>query len=117
VWIHDRSRDFHGDEWLARFETARTGVFRALTQLREQGVIKAWGVRVSTVEPCELAVDMAEARPDGFLPSGRLVRRQRQGVGEPVEDNTVHCGRHGQARMAFTCLRLVHGSGLGGLGS
>jgi D-threo-aldose 1-dehydrogenase len=42
VWIHDIARDFHGDEWLAQFETARTGAFRALTRLREQGVIKAW---------------------------------------------------------------------------
>ena len=71
VWIHDLSRDFHGDEWIARFETARTGAFRALTQLREQGVIKAWGLGVNTVEPCELALDMAEARPDGFLLAGR----------------------------------------------
>jgi D-threo-aldose 1-dehydrogenase len=44
VWIHDLSRDFRGHEWLAPFETARTGAFRALTQLREQGVIKAWGL-------------------------------------------------------------------------
>ena len=71
VWIHDLSRDFHGDEWLARFETARTGAFRALTRLRERGVIKAWGLGVNTVEPCELALDMAEARPDGFLLAGR----------------------------------------------
>src|SRR5262245_40718202 len=71
VWIHDLSRDFYGDEWLARFETARTGAFRALTQLRERGVIKAWGLGVNTVEPCELALDMAEARPDGFLLAGR----------------------------------------------
>jgi D-threo-aldose 1-dehydrogenase len=71
VWIHDLSRDFHGDEWLARFETARTGAFRALTQLREQNVIKGWGLGVNTVEPCELALDMAETRPDGFLLAGR----------------------------------------------
>jgi D-threo-aldose 1-dehydrogenase len=71
VWIHDLSRDFHGDEWLARFATARTGAFRALTQLREQGVIKAWGLGVNTVEPCELALDMTEGRPDGFLLAGR----------------------------------------------
>jgi D-threo-aldose 1-dehydrogenase len=71
VWIHDLSRDFHGDEWLARFETARTGAFRALTQMREQGVIKAWGLGVNTVEPCELALDMGESRPDGFLLAGR----------------------------------------------
>src|SRR6516165_53697 len=71
VWIHDLSRDFHGDEWLARFETARTGAFRALTQLREQGVIKAWSLGVNTVEPCELALEMAEARPVGYFLAGR----------------------------------------------
>jgi D-threo-aldose 1-dehydrogenase len=41
VWIHDIARDFHGDEWLAQFEIARKGAFRALTRLREQGVINA----------------------------------------------------------------------------
>src|SRR5215468_594869 len=71
VWIHDLSRDFHGDEWLARFETARMGAFRALTRLRERGVIKAWGLGVNTVEPCELALGMPEGRPDDFLLAGR----------------------------------------------
>ena len=32
-----------------------------------------------------------------------------------MEENTVHCGQHGPGRMAFACLRLVHGSGLGAL--
>jgi D-threo-aldose 1-dehydrogenase len=71
MWIHDLSRNFRGDEWLAPLKTARTRAFRALTQLREHGVIKAWGLGQNSVEPCELALDMAEARPDGFLPAGR----------------------------------------------
>lgn len=71
VWVHDISRDFHGDEWLGYFEAARTGAFRALTRLREQGVIKGWGLGVNSVEPCELTLDMTEARPDGFLLAGR----------------------------------------------
>lgn len=71
VWVHDVSRDFHGDEWLGHFETARKGAFRALTRLREQGVIKGWGLGVNSVEPCELALDMTEARPDAFLLAGR----------------------------------------------
>src|SRR5215470_1660604 len=40
VWIHDVARDFHGDEWIAQFETARKGAFRALDRLREQGAVK-----------------------------------------------------------------------------
>jgi D-threo-aldose 1-dehydrogenase len=71
VWIHDVARDFFGDEWLARFEAARTGAFRALNRLREEGAIKAWGLGVNKVEPCELAIEMTENRPDGFLLAGR----------------------------------------------
>src|SRR5215510_7488181 len=71
VWVHDIAQDFHGDEWLARFGTARKGAFRVLTRLREQGVIKAWGLGVNRVEPCELVLDLAETNPDGFLLAGR----------------------------------------------
>ncbi|MBV9725674.1 MAG: aldo/keto reductase [Gammaproteobacteria bacterium] len=71
VWVHDIAQDFNGDEWLAQFETARKGAFRALTRLREQGIIKAWGLGVNRVEPCELTLDLAEAQPNGFLLAGR----------------------------------------------
>ena len=71
VWIHDVARDFFGDEWIARFEAARTGAFRVLTRLREEGTIKAWGLGVNKVEPCELAIEMNENRPDAFLLAGR----------------------------------------------
>lgn len=71
VWIHDIARDFHGDAWIAQFDIARTGAFRALETLREQGVIKAWGLGVNRVEPCELAVDMVDAGPSALLVAGR----------------------------------------------
>ena len=71
VWVHDIARDFYGDAWLAQFEIARTGAFKVLTRLREEGVIKAWGLGVNRVEPCELALDLTEAQPDGFLLAGR----------------------------------------------
>jgi Aldo/keto reductase family/FHA domain len=38
VFVHDPAQDFHGDAWLAQLETARTGAFRALTRLRDEGV-------------------------------------------------------------------------------
>ena len=50
-------------------ETARTGAFRVLARLREEGVIKGWGLGVNKVEPCEVALDRAD--PDGFLLAGR----------------------------------------------
>ncbi|QQC65865.1 aldo/keto reductase [Paraburkholderia ginsengisoli] len=71
VWVHDIAQDFYGDEWLAQFETARKGAFRVLTRLREEGVIKAWGLGVNRVEPCELTLDLSEAQPDAFLLAGR----------------------------------------------
>jgi D-threo-aldose 1-dehydrogenase len=71
VWVHDVAQDFYGDEWLARFEQARTGAFRVLTRLREEGVIEGWGLGVNRVEPCEIALELDEAQPDGFLLAGR----------------------------------------------
>ncbi|MFS8050904.1 aldo/keto reductase [Rhizobium sp. BR 314] len=71
VWIHDIAQDFYGDEWLSYFEVARQGAFRVLTRLREEGVIKAWGLGVNRVEPIELTLDLSEAEPDGFLLAGR----------------------------------------------
>lgn len=71
VWVHDIAQDFYGDEWLSVFESARTGAFRALDRLRDEGVIKAWGLGVNRVEPIELLLDLNEPRPDGFLLAGR----------------------------------------------
>ena len=71
VWVHDIAQDQYGDEWLNQYETARTGAFRVLTRLREEGVIKAWGLGVNRVEPCEITLDLDEPQPDGFLLAGR----------------------------------------------
>lgn len=71
VWVHDIAQDFYGDEWLAVFESARTGAFRTLTRLRDEGVIKGWGVGVNRVEALELTLDLDEPQPDAFLLAGR----------------------------------------------
>ena len=71
VWVHDIAQDFYGDRWLAMFETARTGAFRALSKLRDQGVIKGWGLGVNKVEPVELLLGLTEAHPDATLLAGR----------------------------------------------
>ena len=67
VYVHDVSPDFHGDEWLAKFEEARTGAFRELTKLRKEGVIASWGLGVNTTEPIELAMALEETKPDIVL--------------------------------------------------
>ncbi|MGV9708374.1 aldo/keto reductase [Streptomyces sp. NPDC003483] len=71
VWVHDVAQDFYGDEWLAAYESARTGAFRVLQRLRDEGVIKAWGLGVNRVEPLELTLDLDEPKPDAFLLAGR----------------------------------------------
>jgi len=71
VWVHDVAQDFYGDEWLGIFETARKGAFKVLDRLRDEGVIRAWGLGVNRVEPIELLLDLKEPRPDGFLLAGR----------------------------------------------
>ncbi|MFF8772483.1 aldo/keto reductase [Kitasatospora sp. NPDC015120] len=71
VWVHDIAQDFHGDQWLQKFEEARTGAFRVLSRLRDEGVIKAWGLGVNKTEPIELTLALDEPQPDGFLLAGR----------------------------------------------
>ncbi|WPB94737.1 aldo/keto reductase [Streptomyces malaysiensis] len=71
VWVHDVAQDFHGNEWLSVYESARTGAFRVLQRLRDEGVIKAWGLGVNRVEPLELTLDLDEPKPDAFLLAGR----------------------------------------------
>lgn len=71
AWVHDIAQDIYGDEWLAVFESARKGAFVALDRLRDEGVIKAWGIGVNRVEPIELLLALEGPRPDGFLLAGR----------------------------------------------
>ncbi|WP_205746728.1 aldo/keto reductase [Duganella callida] len=71
VFIHDVAQDFYGDSWLQHFETARTGAFRALDRLRDEGVIKGWGLGVNRVEPVELMLELDEPKPDVTLLAGR----------------------------------------------
>jgi D-threo-aldose 1-dehydrogenase len=71
AFVHDVAQDFYGDEWLSVFESARRGAFKALDRMRNEGVIKAWGLGVNRVEPIELLLALDEPRPDGFLLAGR----------------------------------------------
>lgn len=71
VWVHDVAQDFYRDGWLGAFESARKGAFRTLDKLRDEGVIKAWGLGVNRVEPIELLLGLEKNNPDGFLLAGR----------------------------------------------
>ncbi len=71
VFIHDLAQDFYGDQWLGVFETARLGAFKALDRLKDEGVIKGWGLGVNHVEPIELLLALDDPRPNVFLLAGR----------------------------------------------
>lgn len=69
AYVHDLAADHLGDAWEEQFEVARTGAFRALIELRDQGVIRGWGLGVNLTEPCIRALEQAD--PDVFLLAGR----------------------------------------------
>lgn len=71
AFVHDLAQDFWGDRWLEQFEIARNGAFKVLDRLRNEGIIKAWGLGVNLVEPIELLLGLDEPRPDAFLLAGR----------------------------------------------
>lgn len=72
VYVHDLSPDMFGDvEFERHFRIAASpgGAFEALVRMREEGMIKAWGLGVNTVEPCMRALQQSD--PDIFLLAGR----------------------------------------------
>jgi len=115
VFIHDPARDFHGDAWKDVFQTAMSGAAVALSRLRDEGVIKAWGLGVNRVEPCVMALQ--QSAPDGFLIAGRytlldhadaleelmpasLARGARIVVGGPYNSGILAGGEHYEYQKA-----------------
>ena len=71
VYVHDLSPDHFGDQYEHYFRIAAGpgGAFEGLVRMREEGLIKAWGMGVNTVEPCLGALKASD--PDIFLLAGR----------------------------------------------
>jgi D-threo-aldose 1-dehydrogenase len=67
VFVHDLSSDnkLLPTSWQEQFEVALKGAFPELTRMREEGLIKGWGIGVNTPEPI-LRV-LREADPDVCL--------------------------------------------------
>lgn len=80
VYIHDVSEDWHGAAWTTRMDEAMAGAARVLTDLRRQGVIRAWGLGVNMVEPCLAALERSE--PDLFLIAGRYTLLDHTALGK-----------------------------------
>lgn len=92
AFVHDVAQDNYGDEWLGIFESARKGAFRALDRMRDEGLIKAWGLGVNRVEPIELLLDLSEPRPDVFLLAGRYTLLDHDHALERVLPNVARRG-------------------------
>jgi D-threo-aldose 1-dehydrogenase len=67
AFVHDISSDnkLLPTSWQEQFEIAAKGAFPELTRMREEGLIKGWGIGVNTPEP--ILQVFAEADPDVCL--------------------------------------------------
>lgn len=60
VYIHDLSEDQVGDRYPYFLKQARNGAFKILSELRSQGIIKAWGMGVNKIEPILDCIESAD---------------------------------------------------------
>ncbi|SEM85590.1 D-threo-aldose 1-dehydrogenase [Chryseobacterium taichungense] len=60
VYVHDLSEDQVGDRYPYFLKQAREGAFKVLSELRDQGIIKAWGMGVNKIEPILDCIDSAD---------------------------------------------------------
>jgi D-threo-aldose 1-dehydrogenase len=67
AFVHDLSPDFawFPDGWEHQYEVARKGAFPALSKMRDEGIIRAWGVGVNT--PFAILKVIEDADPDVCL--------------------------------------------------
>ena len=67
IFVHDLSPDnkYLDGKWLEYFEIAKQGAFPELIRMREEGLIKAWGLGVNTPEPILATMEVSD--PDIFL--------------------------------------------------
>ncbi len=63
VFVHDLSPDnpWLPGPWGEQFEIARKGAFPALSKMRDEGVIKGWGLGVNSPEPILKLMETADA--------------------------------------------------------
>lgn len=60
VYIHDLSEDQVGDRYDYYMKQAKEGAFKVLSKLRDEGVIKAWGMGVNKIEPILECIEAAD---------------------------------------------------------
>ncbi|WP_078351193.1 aldo/keto reductase [Mucilaginibacter pedocola] len=67
VFIHDISPENvdMNENWVEYFKAAQQGAMPELTKMREEGIIKGWGIGVNRLEPILRTLEVAD--PDIFL--------------------------------------------------
>ena len=67
VFIHDLSPDNDEDlgGWKKQFDIAKKGAMPELSKMRDEGLIKGWGLGVNEIEPILKTIEVAD--PDIFL--------------------------------------------------
>ena len=67
AFVHDISPDFafFPNGWEEQYEIARKGAFPALSKMRDEGIIRAWGIGVNTPLPILKVIE--DADPDVCL--------------------------------------------------
>lgn len=65
VFVHDLSEDQVGDRYPYFFKQAQQGAFKVLSDYRDQGIIKGWGLGVNKIEPILDCLEVAD--PDVCL--------------------------------------------------
>ncbi|MGI9652260.1 aldo/keto reductase [Chryseobacterium sp. RLHN22] len=60
VYVHDLSEDQVGDRYPYFLEQAKKGAFKTLSKLRDEGIIKAWGMGVNKIEPILDCIEYAD---------------------------------------------------------
>ena len=92
VYVHDLGSDHLGEAWEEQFDIAMDGCFRALRDLRDQGVIGAWGLGNNVLEPPIRALKQAD--PDIISVSGRC----------STSPHSTSCSRCAGRRMSWSWL-------------
>jgi D-threo-aldose 1-dehydrogenase len=89
VLIHDPNRRWHGDGFEARFREVMDGAHRALVRLRDEGVIRAFGIGAHGHDEC---LQFAQAGDfDGFMLAGQYTLLDQSAA----EAFLPHCAERG----------------------
>jgi D-threo-aldose 1-dehydrogenase len=91
AYVHDLSIEALGDQFEHYFRVAAGpgGAFEGMVKLREEGIIKGWGLGVNTIDPCLRALKQSD--PDIFLLAGRYTLMEQT----PLEELFPLCAERG----------------------